>query len=414
MGQFRLLSFSAEVIKKVDLNFYLDLEETKKLLVQLKTVSAIKEAFVLSIPERTEILYYSSEALDDVIYAAIVSIKAQDDFPEANMFQHSCNEERSLAHLTELCFGVQASTYGSVPLFPQFITAFSIASQFGMTGELLEQWWSHLVSTNKEIKNEVSFQFPNFSISYTVSDMVTELIRKVKTPKIAIVGFNALGRRIYQSLTEKGFTKISIVESSIKSFSNLQGREMKNFIFEPFDQIKNVLQENDILISTLEDLETVLSQDQESPELNAPKVLIDLSIKGEFLNWLNHHELVISFELADIYQIIENKMEINKKWLKKAKPLIDRKNATFFDWMDKKKGLDMLNQANELLMKNSLGGQYFTKVLSSDSLKVKNVMSTSLVNKLLLKRSIEQISSKSPYKDIVNYERIVNEFYLYN
>ncbi|MBD3629141.1 hypothetical protein, partial [Cyclobacterium sp.] len=74
MGQFRLLSFSAEVTKKVDLNFHLDLEETKKLLVQLKTLPAIKEAFVLSIPERTEILYYRSEALDDAIYAALVRI----------------------------------------------------------------------------------------------------------------------------------------------------------------------------------------------------------------------------------------------------------------------------------------------------------------------------------------------------
>lgn len=414
MGQFRLLSFSTEVTTKEDFNFYLDLEETKKLLLQLKNWPTIKEALVLSVPERTEILYYSSEVLDDAIYSAIVAIKAKDNFPAANLFQHSCNEERSLTHLSELCFGVQSSTYGSVPLFPHFVAAFSTASQCGMAGELLEQWWNHLVSTNNAIKNEVSFQFPNFSISYTVTDMVTELIRKVKTPKIAIVGFNALGKRVYQNLTQKGFNKITIVESSITSFSTLQGEELKNFIFEPFDQTKNVLQENDIVISTLEDLEPVFSQELETPDLSSPKVLIDLSLKGDFLAWLNHHELVISFELADIYQIIENKMDINKRWLKKAKPLIAQRNAVFFGWMDKKKGMNMLDQANDLLNKHSFGDQYFTKVMNNDNLKVKKSLTSSLMNKQLLKKSIEKIRSASPYKDMINYERMVNDFYLYN
>ncbi|SHM91078.1 Glutamyl-tRNA reductase [Cyclobacterium lianum] len=414
MGQFRLLTFNAGITNRVTSDFYLDAEESKTLLVQLNRLAAIDEALVLSLPERTEILYYGPEALDEAIYSAIVGVKGMESVPEPNFFQHTCNEERALAHLTELCFGTQASTYGSVPLFSHFIAAFSIASQAGMTGELLDKWWGHLISTNKTIKNEVSFQFPNFSISYTVADMVTELIKKVKTPKIAIIGFNALGKRVYQNLTEKGFSNITIVEKSIRPFTSLDERELKNFIFEPYEQIFNVIQENDILISTLEDVETAIPSGEDSPEFKAPRVLIDLSLKGSFLNWLGDHELVITFELADIYQIIENKMEINKKWLKKVKPLIARRNAVFFDWMDKKKGLDILNQANELLVRNPCGEQFYTKVVSGKQLKVNRHMDTSLVNKSLLKMSIEKMSSQSPYKDIVNYERIVNEFYVYN
>tara|TARA_R110001592_G_scaffold236638_3_gene495169 strand:+ start:70302 stop:71588 length:1287 start_codon:yes stop_codon:yes gene_type:complete len=413
MGQFRLLSFSGNLYNLKSDAFYLSDEESKQLLYRLKSWPEIKELIILSIPERTEIIYFSDLDLEDRIFEAITEATLSGGVPIKNEFHQTSDEEKLLVHLSELCFGVQSSNYGSTPLFPRFIQAYNLALENGMVGEYLKTWWNNLMATNKRIKEQVDYQLPNFSITYTVSDLITELVKSLKHPKIAILGFNALSKRIYKNLTNKGFNKITIVDRSIASFSTLADIDLNSFIFEPISEVENVINENDILISTLENSLQILDPAYFQKEFNTTKIFIDLSIKNNLATIFNDNQQVIPFNLTDIYKIVEQKMEINKKWLKKAKPIISEMNLIFFEWIDDKKGQEMLTIANELLGKNIQNSQY-TKVLIADEPTFKTVMFDNRIINMLLKKSIAKIKSNAQYKDIINYDRIVNDFYQYN
>ncbi|EPR70170.1 glutamyl-tRNA reductase [Cyclobacterium qasimii M12-11B] len=413
MGQFRLLSFSGNLYNLKNDAFYLSTEENKQLLYTLKSWPEIKELIILSIPERTEIIYFSDLDLEERIFEAITDATLSGGMPIKSEFHQTSDEEKLLIHLSELCFGVQSSNYGTTPLFPRFIQAYNLSLENGMVGEYLERWWNNLIATNKRIKEQVDYQLPNFSITYTVSDLITELVKSVKHPKIAIIGLNALSKRIYKNLTSKGFNKITIVDKSIAPFSTLPEMDLNNFIFEPMSEVENVINKNDILISTLENSLQILHPAYFQKDFDTTKIFIDLSIKSNLTAIFNENHQVIPFNLTDIYKIVEQKMEINKKWLKKAKPIISEMNLEFFHWIDDKKGQEMLTLANELLVKNINNSQY-TKVLIADEPFFKAVMSDNHINKILLKKSIARIKSNAQYKDIINYDKIVNDFYQYN
>lgn len=412
MGQFRLLSFSTNLYNLKSDAFYLDWDECKQLMQNMKSWREVNELLILSIPERTEIIYHSEVDLEDKIFDALSDCK-KIGLPLKSEFQQTSDEEKLLVYLSELCFGVQASNYGTTPLFPSFIQAYELASQNEMVGEYLGQWWENLISTNKLIKKHVDYQLPNFSITYTVSDLVTDLSKKLKTPKIAIMGFNSLSKRIFKNLTCKGFKNITIVDKSIAPFSSLSKAELNNFIFEPISEVENVIKDNDILISTLEDAQQSLQLSYFQKDFNTMKILIDLSIKSNLTSILNKISQVIPFNLTDIYKIIEQKMEINKKWMRKAKPIISEKNLEFFQWIDTKKSQEMVTVANELLGESIRKNQN-SKVLISEEPYSNLEIDDNRINTLLLKKSIAKIKSNTQYKDIINYNKMVNDFYQYN
>jgi glutamyl-tRNA reductase len=414
MGQFRLLSFSTNAHNVKSDSFYLKREEIEELMDNLKTLPGMKEAFIMSIPERTEILYFGTKPLQDQIYSAISSCNAISNLPFQNEFQQTSDEKKIFEHLSELCFGIQSFSFGATPLFPQYIQAFSLALENGWIGDYIDKWWNHLIATNKFIKNQADYQLPNFSISFTVSDMVSELVKNIKHPKIALIGFSTLSKKVYQNLTNQGFKKISIVGESIKPFSSLNDIELNNFIFEQIDQVENVIQENDIIISSLEGGERILHADYFNHNYNSTKIFVDLSIKSNFSDALDNNDQVIPFDLSDIYKIIERKIEINKKWIKKSKPTITKMNHDFFNWLDKKRGQEMLVMANGLLTGNIFDYQYHDKGIVIDESLIKNAMVFKRTNIELLKKSIEKINSKTKYKDILNYKKLVNDFYQYN
>ena len=88
-------------------------------------------------------------------------------------------------------------------------------------------------------------------------------------------------------------------------------------------------------------------------------------------------------------------------------------NLEFFHWIDDKKGQEMLSLANELLIKNNHNSQY-SKVLIADEPFLKEEISDNRIINILLKKSISQIRRNAQYKDIINYDKIVNDFYQYN
>ncbi|WP_375582214.1 hypothetical protein [Cyclobacterium xiamenense] len=414
MGQFRLLSFSAGFQKNRESNFQLTREESKDLLTEVREQCGVAEALILSNQDRTEILYHSSRPHEDEIYAAIRRIKAGVGLPTETLFQQNCNEESALTHLSELCFGVQASTYGANPLYSQFLEAFELSDQVGLKGILLSEWKAFLQRTNLFLSKEVSFQAPTFSVSFTVADMVAELVKKIKQPKIAILGFNGMGRKVYQNLRSRGFEKIVIVEKTIQPFAGLPASELTQFVYEPFEQLANVVRENDILISTLENEDNAIQAAHFDTNFSSVKILIDLAVTSELSDSLQSHSQVVFFELADIYQVIEGKMEINKSWLKKVKPLLQQQSKNFFEWLDKKKADEILEQAKALLMPADEMGPSFPKVITASKTRVKKEILSSQACRLVLEQALDKMRARTPYKDLVSYDRFVNEFYQYN
>lgn len=414
VGQFRLMSFSTNLYNLKSEAFYLDFEETKQLVKELKSWREIQESFILSLPERIEILYFSNFDLEDKIYEAVASCKSGNDvLPIKTEFNQTSDEEKLFIHLSELCFGVQASNYGTTPLYPQFLQAYDFAVKNEMIGEYLEQWWKNIVSTDRILKNQADYQLPNFSISYIVSDLLTELVNKVKGPKIAIIGFNALSKRIYRNLSKQGYGKITIVDKSIASCNNFKEEELNNFTIEPMNKVENVIVENDILISTLEDADRLLPLQYFEHDFLDTKIFIDLSIKSTLTSVLGEYNQVIPFNLTDIYKIIEQKMEINKKWLRKAKPIVSKKNQKFIDWIDNKKAQLMLRLIKNHLKEN-VNQNLYSKVLTSGEHKSNFDLEHHKISKMVLEKSIEKIRRNTQYKDIINYDKIVNEFYQYN
>jgi len=408
MSQFRLLSFYNSVGTEEENGFFLNKGEIKLLLNRFKNSQEIMEGLVMSDPERTEILYYAKQDLGDWIFGQIETISASGILDKKNFFQQTCDEKRCLDHLAELCFGFHPSTFGSYQRFPKFVAAYNLSCESGVNGKFIDELMNTFVATNLVIKNETNYQTANFSISYTIVDLVAEFVKKIKNPKIAIVGFNAMGKKVYSNLLKKGYSRISIVENSIIPFSNLPNIDPTSYVYEPFSQLENVVKEHDIIINTLDSPEGIISPQYFSEKLASMKIIIDLAMQGSFHDSLSQLDQVILFEMTDIYQIIEKKIELNKKCMRRVKTIVSNKMVQFRNWLDKKKGQELLMTVKKILKENNNLEEYMERNNERRTINSRTCSVPHEKNLSILKKSIDKIQANQKHGKAVTFEMAVD------
>ncbi|MEX2566153.1 MAG: hypothetical protein WD431_09445 [Cyclobacteriaceae bacterium] len=413
MAQFRLLSFNSGINLGDRKEILLQNDEIKELLKIFKTSGKINEALIISETEKTEILYHSKKDLKDWLTCHIAKVIGQ-RVMDNNFFQQTSDEKQSLNYLAELCFGIQSSAMASRQLFPLFEEAYQISRTMEMNGEYLDQLFKTFSEIHLQIEKETNYKTANFSISHTTSDMVGEFVKKIKFPKIAIIGFRGLGKKVFENLIQKGYPPITIVEKNLTPFANFPDLDPKSIIFESYDQIINVIRENDIIINTLDSQEGMIKTQFFHEKLPSMRIIIDLALQGNMHSSFGQIDQVILFEMTDIHQIIEKKIELNKKCMKKIKLIVSDKMSHLENWLDKKKGNELLKTIKKLLqIENDLEDQTGRIIVKNRSSVLGKVYAQEN-NLKMLKKSILKIQSNQSSSFLVTLEDTVDHKYKYN
>ncbi|MEX2513248.1 MAG: hypothetical protein WD398_10105 [Cyclobacteriaceae bacterium] len=413
MAQFRLLSFNRGINKGEEVDFILQKDEISELLKIFKTSGKIKEALIISVPERTEILYHSKKNLKDWLVVQITALMGQ-RVVDNNFFQQTSDERQSIIHLADVCFGIQSSAIGTRQLYPQFEEGYQISCTMEMNGEFLDKVFRTFGEIHTQIENETNYKTANFSISYTTADMVEEFVKKIKFPKIAIIGFRGLGKKIFKNLNQNEYPPITIVEKNIMPFANFPELDPKSIIYESYDQIINVIREHDIIINTLDSQEDIIQPHFFHEKLSSMKIIIDLALQGNMHTSFGQNDQIVLFDMADIHQIIEKKIELNKKCIKKIKLIVSHQMNQFGNWLNKKKGNELLNTVRKILQIDNDLEKMAGRVLVKNKSIILGKIYAQENNLKILKKSILKIQSNQSPPFMVTLEDAIDHRYKYN
>jgi glutamyl-tRNA reductase len=411
---FRLLSFSNKTANFNENGFFMTDEEARIFLSFLKKTGEISEALVLSVPEQTAILYLADEDKTQMIFSVLKNSKEGLVWPEPGFFQHELDEEKAIVQITELCFGLNSLLYGSVQLFQQFKKAYHLSCREKMAGEFLYRFMQILMESEKRIQNNTNYRKSTISVSYTVVDMIMELVKKINLPKIALVGDGPMCRRLITSLKEKGYSDITIVEASHFPTSNDEEKDQPGYTKVPLSEMDNIVNLNDIVVITTEISEDLIKPDYFSPSISSLKILIDLSVKGNVSQEADDLLYVIRFDMNDIHQIIEDKIEINKKCLRDVKSIIRNQLDSYFIWMGEKRKKNPLRDLMKIFSSNKIAREAINDdILQENTIFQCGALCSDKIQQLL-RKSIRKIQLTTENKENLTYKNAVNRLFYHN
>lgn len=411
MSRFRALGFSNKTVNFDENGFFMTDQEIRVFLKFLKKTEKIEEALVLSVPEKTEILYFANDNQSDLIIATLRYLKPEIEWPANDFFHEENEEEKSLCRVSELCFGINSPLYGAAQLFHQFKSAYHLSCREKMAGEFLHRYMQTLMEADKKIKSGTNYRKNTISISYTVVDMTIELVRKIKMPKIAVVGYGSMGKRIFSSLKEKGYSFITVVDDSFPVLSCDENPFIKNACLL---EIGDIVNSHDIIIITTEVSEDLIRARYFSESISSLKILIDLSVRGNVDPEVDKLLYVITFDMNDIHQVIKDKIEINKKCIRDVNFIIQSCLENYFFWIEEKREKEALSGLMKKIAARDDTAEKLHGGFSNGNRSFQfGILGTSKIQKLL-RQSIRKIQEVTTNKEKLTYTNAINRLFYDN
>lgn len=296
----------------------------------------IKELFVLSTCNRTEIYGFAHSAKDLCTLLCSQTQGSLDDFIERAYIR---NGKKAIEHLFEVAAGLDSQILGDYEIIGQIKNAFKFSKEQGFIGAYLERMVNGVLQSSKMIKNTTELSGGTVSVSFAAIQYIKEHVENLADKKILLLGTGKIGRNTCKNLVDyletKNITLINRTESKAAELAGELGLQ-----WAPLEDLGKQIDEAAIILVATNSAEPVIL---ESHVINsADKLIIDLSIPYNVetaAQELAHITLVNVDELSKIKDLTLQKREAE---VPKAKAIIAEHIEEFFNWHQMRRNVPVL------------------------------------------------------------------------
>jgi glutamyl-tRNA reductase len=296
----------------------------------------IKELFVLSTCNRTEIYGFASSAKDLCKLLCSQTQGSLEDFIERAYIK---NGKKAIEHLFEVAAGLDSQILGDYEIIGQIKSAFKFSKEQGFIGAYLERMVNGVLQSSKMIKNTTELSGGTVSVSFAAIQYIKEHVPYLADKKILLLGTGKIGRNTCKNLVDyletKNITLINRTESKAAELAGELGLQ-----WAPLEDLAKQIDEAAIILVATNSAEPVIL---ESHVINSDnKLIIDLSIPYNVetaAQELAHITLVNVDELSKIKDLTLQKREAE---VPKAKAIIAEHIEEFFNWHQMRRNVPVL------------------------------------------------------------------------
>jgi len=366
---------------------HLTREETELLLDNLKK-DLLKEAFVLSTCNRTEIygipINNSLSYLDLEEY--LLKFKPVASVTDDNFQKFfSCS---ALSHLCKVAAGIDSQMTGDNQIFGQVKEGFQTAEEKGLAGFLLKRVFDSAIRVGKRVKTETEISEGAITVSYAAIQLIEKIFSNFSKKSALVIGMGESGEIATKHLRDKGIGKLSVTnrtyEKAEKVAKDLNGQIL------PFERFKENLHNYDIIISATSSPDYLISYDDIKSMMKRRNhqavVLMDIAVPRDFDPKVKTIENVFYNDIDSLNIIVEQNLNRRREQIPKVNEIIVEEMISFFSWYN---SLEIAPTIKNLR-------DYFEEVRADEVEKISNKFSTEEKEKLelLTKRIINKLLHK--------------------
>ncbi len=312
-------------------------------LLQKAVVKNLKEIFILSTCNRTEIFGIAPDA------GVLINLLCSETAGDTAAFLDKCyikQGQEAVEHIFSVAAGLDSQILGDYEIVGQMKSAIKFSKERGFIGPFIERLFNTVLQASKIIKNKTELSGGTVSVAFAAIQFLKENVQDISGKKILLLGTGKIGTNTCKNLVDYlETTNITIINRTGEKAAELaQELQLQSAPIEALELHKELA---DIIIVATNADKPVIKKEQLIN--SSAKILIDLSIPNNIepsAKELSHITLVNVDELSKI-----NDTTLQKRLaeIPKANSIIKEYMMEFYEWHCLRKNAPILKSLKQRL-----------------------------------------------------------------
>lgn len=308
-------------------------DEIPPALQRLQSSGIIKEAFILSTCNRTEI-YCVTQDIDFVINAVC---DIQNVCPRT-VRKHSYiySGDQCVNHLFRVVSGLESMVLGETEIVAQTKDAVYLAKDYGCIGSTLMAIFQMSMAVEKDVRNVTEINNIAISMGHAVANLVAVNVNNVEAQKILFIGAGTMMKQIAPYFLNVKCVQKTIINRSLDNAKILS--QKVNADIDDLANLPKVINNYSVIIACCNSDSVILNMNLLKKSIgNGKKLLIiDLSMPLVSDLRLRKYESVTLLTIDDIAKIVDVGVQKRKVAAIEAESIINAKLVDYQNWLNKK------------------------------------------------------------------------------
>lgn len=329
-------------------------------LLQHATEQGLKELFVVSTCNRTEIYGFADNAT--ALMEALCS-QTQGSLGTFKDIAYVHQGADAIEHLFNVGAGLDSQILGDYEIVGQLKQSVKFAKANGFVGAYMERLINAVLQSSKAIRTTTELSGGTVSVSFAAIQYIKETTDDISNKKILLVGTGKIGRNTCRNLVDyletKNITLINRTEIKAAELAEQLGLQ-----YAAADTLDEAVKNADIILVATNAPEPVILKHH---LVNAgKKLVIDLSVPYNVEEQVGALENITLVNVDELSKIKDATLEKRKAEVPKVKGIIEIHINEFLEWHDMRKHVPVLKAVkNKLQEMNS--GEFYTITTSEQA-----------------------------------------------
>jgi glutamyl-tRNA reductase len=306
-------------------------------LTALSNVAAQHEATIVSTCNRVE-LYVGCDD-PDVTRAAIQAFLAEfHGIPDDQLAPHiyAKTGQDAVTHLFRVASGLDSLVMGEPQIFGQVKDAFSVASEMGCTGSMLNKLFHSAFAAGKRVRTETALAEGAVSVSYAAVELARKIFGDLKGRAVLVLGAGEMGKLTAIHMQAQGIGRLIITSRTAAHATALA--ESIGGTAIAWESLNTGLVEADILITATGASVPIISRALISRTMKArrqrPLFVIDIAVPRDVEASAGDLEQVFLYNVDDLQAVVQENISKRGTAASEAERIVAQEAGKFLGWLN--------------------------------------------------------------------------------
>jgi glutamyl-tRNA reductase len=242
----------------------------------------------------------------------------------------------AVRHLFRVAAGLDSLVMGEPQVLGQVKDAFSLASEMGCTGPLLNKLFHAAFTTGKRVRSETTLAEGAVSVSYAAVALARKIFGNLKGRTVLVLGAGEMGKLTAVQMRSQGIGRLIIMSRTAAHASTLaatlEGTAM------PWESLPTALEDADILITATGASVPIVSRAMVEQTMKArrqrPLFIIDIAVPRDVESSAGDLEQVFLYNIDDLQTVVQENVSKRGTEASQAEAIVSQEVTKFIAWLN--------------------------------------------------------------------------------
>ena len=306
-------------------------------LSALSVSGAQHEATIVSTCNRVE-LYVACDDHETARSAIQQFLSEFHGIPRDQLAPHiySKTGREAVTHLYRVAAGLDSLVMGEPQILGQVKDAFSVASQLGCTGPLLNKLFHSAFAAGKRVRTETALAEGAVSVSYAAVELARKIFGTLSGRTVLVVGAGEMGKLTAIHMQSQGIGRL-IITSRTAAHADALAQSIGGSAMA-WDALNTTLVDADILITATGASTPIISRALIAQTMKArrqrPLFIIDIAVPRDVEAAAGDLEQVFLYNIDDLQAVVQENISKRSTEASDAEKIIAQEVVKFVGWLN--------------------------------------------------------------------------------